>query len=121
MDKDQLFVIQPDFAAPGSSQRFVCPGCSEILGLFQYYPNLQSKVDVRFVTFQRPRPEIVDLIGADNQDAPVIVLGNASAKPSATAKVHSSNGHRFINDAREIASYLADSYGIGFPYPPNDQ
>lgn len=119
MKQDQLFVIQADFSPKGSSNRFYCPGCSEILGLFQLYPDLKSKVEIRYVTFDRPRPAIVDLIGAENQGSPVLVLGQESSQKTTTAKIQTSQGNRFINDLREIGIYLSEAYGIGFPYPPS--
>lgn len=118
MNLDKLFIIQADFAVGESSQRFYCPGCAEILGLFKYYPELESKVEVCYVPFQRPRPSIVELIGAENQGCPVLVIASGSTPAGTTAQLQNAGGHYFTNDLREIGIYLSETFGIGFPFPP---
>ncbi|WP_309007847.1 DUF3088 family protein [Pelagicoccus sp. SDUM812005] len=118
MQHDKLFIIQADFADGEPNQNFYCPGCAEILGLFKYYPQLESKVEICYVPFQRPRPSIVDLIGADNQGCPVLVLAPGSTSANSAAQLQNAGGHYFTNDLREIGIYLSETYGIGFPYPP---
>lgn len=117
MNLDQLFVIKPDFTNQ-SDTAFYCPGCAEVLGLIQYYPKLESALKIRYVEFARPRPEIVELIGVENQGSPVLILANSSKPRSSKAKIKESNGHLFIDDSREIGIYLSEVHGIGSPYPP---
>jgi hypothetical protein len=96
--KDTLLLLAPDFATGG--RRCYCPACATIEGLLGYYPQLRSELDVRYIGFTRPRPDVVELIGAANQGLPALVLANAVA----------------AGGPASIGRYLARRYGIGEPH-----
>ena len=67
--KDQLYLLKPGFMDKGAGP-FFCPGCALVEGLLSFYPDLRGKIEVHYIGFPRPRPEIVSILGADNQGAP---------------------------------------------------
>ncbi|MDA3703009.1 DUF3088 family protein, partial [Burkholderia cenocepacia] len=65
-----------------------------------------------YVDAPRPRQPIVALIGADNQSAPVLVLGNGRAPNDDTVAIREHNGRRFIDSPADIRRYLSSQYGV---------
>ncbi|MBE2204876.1 MAG: DUF3088 family protein [Chthoniobacterales bacterium] len=112
---NRLFLIKPNFL-DGDKGPYFCPGCAEVTGLLEFYPALKDLLEIHYVDFARPRPELVDLLGAENQSCPVLVLGDASTNSQPGLNVQSARGHSFVEGAREIAGYLAHTYGIGIPH-----
>lgn len=114
MKHDQLYLIKHDFQDQGKT--YFCPGCAEIIGLLEYYPELKRNLEIHFVDFARPRPELVALLGEANQGSPVLVLATVPKDPPAHLKVQHAQGHAFVADPRKIGEYLAHVYGIGLPH-----
>ena len=114
MNKDTLYLIRHDFQDNGKT--YYCPGCAELVGLLEFYPALKQHLEIRWVDFARPRPELVTLLGEENQSCPVLVLAFEPANLPAHLKVQHANGHAFVADAREIGEYLAHVHGIGLPH-----
>jgi len=113
MNGDRLYLLKPDFM-DGDRGPYFCPGCAEMAGLLEFYPELKKHLDVRYVDYPRPRPELVSLLGEENQSCPVLVTNTGSLP--ATLKVQYVNGRAFVEGAREIAEYLAHVYRIGIPH-----
>ena len=114
MKKDTLYLIRKDF--PDNGKTYYCPGCAEMIGLLEFYPALKEHLEVRWVEFARPRPELVELLGGENQGCPVLVLQSAPEAPPAHLKIRNARGHTFVADAREIGEFLAHVHGIGLPH-----
>jgi hypothetical protein len=114
MKTDRLYLLKPQFMDQGKGPYF-CPGCAQMLGLLEFYPPLKQKLEVRYLDFQRPRPELVDLVGEENQSCPVLVLKNAPGQ-SPAIPIRQAKGHWFVEGADEIARYLAHVHGIGIPH-----
>ena len=114
MNRDQLYLIKPDFLDRGN-KTFFCPGCAQMVGLLEYYPALKQNVEIQLVDFQRPRPALVALLGEQNQSCPVLILRSAPPNLSANLEVRQANGLYFIEGAEEIATYLAHTYATGLP------
>lgn len=112
--KDQLYLLKPGFMDKGAGP-FFCPGCALVEGMLSFYPTLREKIDVHYIDFPRPRPELVSLIGADNQGAPKLILGDMGEVP-AEVNLATANGRRFIASEVEICKYLASIYGVGTPH-----
>lgn len=115
MKHDVLFLLKHDFE-DGPGAPYYCPECAEMNGVLHYYPELRHHVEVRYVDYRRPRPEVVALLGEANQSCPVLVLRDdaPAALPDAQP---SANGHRrFISGARAIGGYFSASYGAGRPH-----
>jgi hypothetical protein len=114
MKRDRLFFIKAHFAEQGKN--YYCPGCAEMTGLRKYYPALKQRIEVRWVDFARPRPELVALLADDNQSCPVLVLNSVPPELPARPKVQRTNGHAFVTGVREIGESLAHVHGIGLPH-----
>ncbi|HVZ66248.1 MAG TPA: DUF3088 family protein [Lacunisphaera sp.] len=113
MKRDQLYLLKPGFRDQGAT--YYCPSCAELAGLLAFYPALQAKLEVHYVDFPRPRPELASRLGEANQSCPVLVLAENSTIPDAPA-VRQANGHGFVAGAREIGKYLARRHGIDLPH-----
>ena len=112
MTRDTLFLLPPGFA--DNDRREFCPECAEIWGVLSYFPAIKESVEIIYQRIAKPRPDLVALLGDKNQNCPTIVLGEGSPDFEGCGIMRKS-GHRFINNARDIAKYWAARYGT--PYP----
>ncbi|BBF85681.1 hypothetical protein DLM_2065 [Aquitalea magnusonii] len=110
MSRDTLFLLEPGFTRPDhpADQRFVCPHSNLLEGLLAVQPALAERIEIRRLPFPRPRQPVIALLGEENQSLPVLILDPASPLP-ADAKQHA--GRHFLQDARQIAAYLAQQHG----------
>ncbi len=98
----KLFLLKADFqdTSRGEGKRYFCPDCVMLEGLISYYPQLSNELEVKYVSFSRPRQAIVNLIGEANQSCPVLVLENGS----------------FINETSDIIRHLTEYHKVGHPH-----
>jgi hypothetical protein len=113
--RDHLFLLKPGFEDGADGKRYYCPHSAQVEGILSFYPILRMEMDVTYVKFPRPRQPIVDLIGGENQSAPVLVVGDAAAIPK-QLKPTVAQGRSFFSGEDAIAEYLALRYGIGWPH-----
>lgn len=111
--KDRLYLLKPDFIDQGKT--YFCPGCAQIEGMLSFYPALREKIDVRYLAFPRPRPDLVAEIGEENQGCPKLILGGACPIPPGMT-AGEAKGVRFLSAPLEICRYLAGAYGVGEPH-----
>lgn len=115
---DQLFLLRPgfiDLKHAAKSPSYFCSHCAMIDGYLNYYPSIKDQLQIILVDFVRPRPQIIELIGEENQSCPVLVLNNAETINGNFA-IQKYGETRFINDANEITAYLASKFGSSFPH-----
>jgi hypothetical protein len=112
--KDRLYLLKPNFLDQGRGPYF-CPGCSYVEGMLSFYPALREKIEVHYIDFPRPRPNLVAEIGEENQGCPKLILGGGHPAPQRVT-VSETKGRRFISEANEICRYLASAYGFGEPH-----
>jgi hypothetical protein len=86
---------------------FRSPECTAVTGILWYYPEVAAKFDIRQVDVPRPRPEVVALVGEENQSCPVLVLP-AGETPAGVPVAH---GRAFVSGPEAIIKYLAEHYG----------
>ena len=115
MKTDRLYLLKPHFMDKGKGPYF-CPGCAQMVGLLEFYPALKKHLELRYLDFPRPRPELVELLGEANQSCPVLVLKDAPIGCPASIPVQQANGHWFVEGANEISHYLAHTSGTGIPH-----
>ena len=115
MNKDRLYLIRPGFFHEERGP-FYCPGCAEVLGLLEHYPFLKERVSLHYVDFARPRPELVKLLGAENQSCPVLILSEDSENLPLLSGLRRTNGFAFVEGAREIGEYFALVHASGSPF-----
>lgn len=111
MYRDTLFLLKHDFKDGADLRSFYCPDCAFIEGVLRYFPSLAHQLDIQYVDFLRPRQAVIDLIGADHQGCPVLVLSTHSLPPHDMV-VAQSQGRLFISGAKEIARYWHSQHGI---------
>jgi len=99
---EKIFLIKADFqdVNRGEEKRYFCPDCNTIEGLLSYYPRLRNELEINYVDYARPRPQIVELLGEENQSCPVLVREDGT----------------FINEPNEIIRHLVENYKIGKPH-----
>lgn len=115
----KLFLLKPDF--PDKSidiySRFYCPHCAMINGVINYYPKLKELVEIIYIDFERPRNQLVELVGAENQGCPNLVIRKSEVNKNIDVSYFSSWGENFfVNDEFLIAKYLSARYTIGKPH-----
>ncbi len=115
MKLDRLYLLKPQFMDQGKGP-YSCPHCAQLVGLMEFYPELKQQLEVRRLDFPRPRAELVDLLGEENQSCPVLVLRVAPETSLAKPLLRQAKGRWFVEGADEIAAYLARVHGIGIPH-----
>jgi hypothetical protein len=107
-DKPILFLLRAGFPDPKHGPGgFYCHECTAVTGILWYYPEVAAKLDIRQVDVPRPRPDVVKLVGEENQSCPVLVLP-AGETPAGVPVAH---GRAFVSGPEAIIKYLADHYG----------
>lgn len=95
---------------------YFCPGCAQMVGLLDFYPALKNTIEVCWLDFPRPRPELIELLGEENQSCPVLVLREAPGNLPVSPPIRQAKGRWFVEGADEIATYLARTHHIGIPH-----
>ncbi|WP_346913951.1 DUF3088 domain-containing protein [uncultured Roseibium sp.] len=108
--KDRLYLLQPGFSDPDyPGATFYCWHCALMEGVLASFPDLGTRIDVRRIPWPRPRTEVADLLGPENQSLPVLVLSDkrdpATGRPA------------FIDDKDGILKALTERHGFPLPHP----
>lgn len=112
----KLFLLKPDFTDSNNDNEgklYFCPDCAIFEGVIKYYPQLEKMIEIHRVDFKRPRPELIDLIGIENQSCPVLVIDKTEESSTDTSYFTSSGNKLFVNSQELIARYLTEKFGIG--------
>ncbi|CTQ45633.1 DUF3088 domain-containing protein [Roseibium aggregatum] len=100
--KDTLYILAPGFEDPAyPGKAFYCWHCALMEGVLASFPELADRLDVRRIAWPKPRREVAELLGEDNQSLPVLVLSEGG----------------FINDKDEILAALTERHGFPHPHP----
>jgi len=110
-----LFLLKPGFTDDKGGPWY-CPGCAGVEGFLNFAPGVEGRIEVRRTDFPRPRREIVELIGVENQGCPVLVLETGAAAPP-EAKTSRETGRTFIDDPVRICDFLGRTFGVVRPHP----
>ena len=114
MGKHILFVLKPGFF-DGEEGPYYCPHSAAIEGILKYLPEIEKEVDVKRIDFQRPREEVIALIGEENQGSPVLVLAEETEVPP-EAQVSEKTDRAFIHDEIKIGNFLSRAFGVMRPH-----
>jgi hypothetical protein len=77
MNRDTLFLLQTPFKDPQyPGELFFCWECALIEGVLASFPEINIKLEVRRVSWTRPRQELIDSVGEANQSLPLLILVN---------------------------------------------
>ena len=111
-EKPILFLLRSGFQdAKHGPEGAYCPECVTVAGLLYYYPAVAAQLDIRQVYVPRPRPDIVALVGEDNQSCPVLVLPEGD-RPEEFPVVM---GRAFVSGPAATVDFLAQLYGTAKP------
>ncbi len=110
--KDTLFLLAPGFEDQG--RREYCPECAEIWGLLSYFPAIQHSLDISYQPIGKPRAQMTAMLGAQHQNCPMLVL-HAQSPDFEHCGIMQANGHRFINNARDIGLYYTQRFATPAP------
>ncbi|TYC67152.1 DUF3088 domain-containing protein [Stappia sp. BW2] len=100
--KDTLYILTPGFEDPAyPGKTFYCWHCALMEGVLASFPELAERLDVRRIAWPKPRKEVADLLGEDNQSLPVLVLAEGG----------------FIDDKDAILDALTERHGFPHPHP----
>ncbi|WP_419904679.1 DUF3088 family protein [Kiloniella sp.] len=103
--KPILFILHMPFEdnnVEGSNNTtWFCSHCALIEGALAANPGWKDYIDIRRIPFPRPRAELVDILGEDNQWVPVLIFDQGKT----------------LTDPIEITTYLAGTYGGAAPHP----
>lgn len=113
MAKDRLYLLKPDFLDGGIKQ--FCTECAMVEGMLSYYPHLRQELDVKYIGFARPRPDIVAELGPEHQSSPCLVVADPAraARLAPGVKLQQANGKAFVNDPYLVCDYLAATLNAG--------
>jgi hypothetical protein len=120
MPRDRLFTLRPGYMDGGRGP-FYCPGSLKLEGLLSYFPQLRYALDVQYIEFPRPRKVLVDLIGEENQGAPVLVLGRPAPARADRSAIRQHGATEFVNGSDNILAYLSAAYGIPADHHQNQK
>lgn len=110
--RDTLFLLPPGFA--DNNRREYCPECAEMWGLLSYFPAIKESLEIIYQPIEKPRSDIVSMLGDKNQNCPTLIL-HADSPSFEDCGIMHKNGHRFINNARDIGKYYARRFGTSYP------
>ncbi len=86
--RDVLFVLKPGFADPSfPGKTFFCWECAYIEGVLASFPAIAAQLEVRRIAWPRPREELVERVGEENQSCPVLVFPDGTFAAGAKAVV----------------------------------
>ncbi len=114
--KPLLFLLKPDFFDQkiNDSDVFFCPHSALIEGILLYYPDLREYLDIRYVDFTRPRNEIIEFLGSENQLCPALIISLNNPNTSAFERY---NSFYFTNEVKVIADFFVKEFFIGQWHP----
>ncbi len=115
VDRDTLILIKPDFLDPAfPDKRFYCWHCALIEGVLVSFPALQTRLKIVRIAWSKPRQEVIQLIGEENQSLPVLIF--ADNVPEQCGARHF-NGRQFVADKDDILQALSSRHNIPAPHP----
>jgi hypothetical protein len=114
LSRDTIFIIKAPFEDQALDGTWFCTSCATMEGALLANPHWANRIDVKRSAYPRPRTEIINLLGEENQSMPVLVLADTSTPPEG-AKEHM--GRYFLDEPKPITRYLAATYGGAGPHP----
>ena len=112
----KLFLLKPDFTDKNrdANAKYFCPENALINGIVNYYPKLKELLEINYIDFERPRKNLVKLVGEENQGCPNFVLSKTEIDDNTDVSYFGSfEQNLFVNDPLLIAKYLSEKYKIG--------
>ena len=106
MKKPQLFLLKPGY---GKAADQFCPDCALVMGYFDYQPHMREHVDIKLIDFDRPRHDLVKLLGEHLQNSPALIFSEGEQPQDISLSENTKRA--YINDGRAICQWLGQTYG----------
>lgn len=115
VDGDTLILIKPDFLDPAfPDTRFYCWHCALLEGVLVSFPELLTRLNIVRIDWPKPRHEVIQLIGEENQSLPVLVFADDASEQ---AGARYSRGRKFVAGKDDILKALSSRHSIPAPHP----
>src|ERR1051326_4628232 len=115
VQRDKLIILKPGFEDPAyPGQIFYCRHCVLLEGILASFPGLANRLDVERVSWPRPRREVIELVGEENQSLPLLVLAEGETSLHQTGTYE---GRAFISEKDKILAALSERHGFPVPHP----
>jgi len=117
--KDKLFLLNPGFEdsrLQPAGQKYFCPFNAQLEGVLKYFPELKEELEIIYIDFPRPRLKIVELLGDQNQNMPLLIIERNQVDIS-TLDVKEYQGSLFISGSDTILKYFVLAFKIPLPHP----
>jgi hypothetical protein len=112
--KDRLYLLAAPFMDGAlGDQAWYCNDCAAMEGALLANPHWAERIEVLRQPFPRPRQELIDLIGEENQSMPVLVMDAKGAPPEAKRV----GAHAILTSPKGIAFALVQRHGGAGPHP----
>ncbi len=115
MNRDTLFLLTPGFEDPAyPNQKFYCEHCALMEGVLASFPQLGKNLDIKRIDWTRPRPDVIALVGEENQSLPLLVLAKGQRS------LHQTGGYAgktFISNKDAIIAALSERHDFPNPHP----
>jgi len=114
LKRDTLFIIKAPFEDHELAGAWFCRDCATIEGALLANPHWANHIDVKRVSYPRPRAEVIAALGEENQSLPALVIADLTRAP---AEAMMAGATPFLNEPKAITRYLAATYGGAGPHP----
>ena len=114
LKRDTLFILRAPFEDPELEGTWFCTSCATMEGMLLANPQWARAIDVVRVAYPRPRREVIETLGEENQSLPALALADVTKAPP-DAQMHGATA--FLTEPKAIARHLAAQYGGAGPHP----
>lgn len=112
---DRLYLLDPLFEDPALPGRnFYCRDCIAIDGLLASFPEQAATLEVIRIAFPCPRNAVIAVIGAANQNLPVLILAEDAPAQLADGE---HEGTYFVSDFKQLLHTLHVRHGFPEAHP----
>tara|TARA_B100000780_G_scaffold112425_3_gene78739 strand:- start:283 stop:675 length:393 start_codon:yes stop_codon:yes gene_type:complete len=120
LERDQhpavlLYLFKRDFVDAG--KRYFCPHCLRIEGLMALFPEIRHAIEVRYVAFAKPRGQLAEWVGDDQQSCPQLIFVGGDDSLSAAYSQRAPTGTLHITRTNDILSYLIARFKLPQIHP----
>ena len=113
--KCKLYLLNMGFSDKNyNGDIFFCPDCTMLEGILAKNPTLSENIDIEYIEFEKPRKELISMLGEENQSLPVLILPNGTQSEYQNGVY---NNISFISDLNNIISFFSDTYHIAKKHP----
>jgi hypothetical protein len=114
LKRDTLFIIKAPFEDPELQGTWFCRDCATMEGALLANPHWSNHIDVKRVSYPRPRHEVIAALGEENQSLPALAIADLTKAP---ADALMGGSRPYIAEPKAICRYLAAAYGGAGPHP----